>query len=87
MREWFDQFTEHVQQKSLLIRFAVMCGCVFVVIMWILLAIATGIWFFVILANALQNGAITLLWLIPWCGVASVIITLFLAALATGIFD
>lgn len=87
MREWFDKFIEHVGQKSLLIRFAVMCGCVFVVIAWILLVIATVLWFFVILANALMDGAIALLWLIPWCAVASVLITSFLAAVAAGIFD
>ena len=87
MREWFDQFIEHVGQKSLLIRFAVMCGFVFVAIMWILLVIATVLWFFVILANALMDDAIALLWLIPWCAVASVLITSFLAAVAAGIFD
>lgn len=86
MNERLEQFVADMKQKSFLIQFVAMCGCVFAVIAWILLVIATVLWFFVILANALTDGAIALLWLIPWCVVTSVLITSFLAAVA-GIFD
>ena len=87
MDERLEQFVAEMKQKSFLIKFAAMCGCVFAIIAWTLLVIATVLWFFVILANALMDGAIALLWLIPWCAVASVLITSFLVAVAAGIFD
>ena len=86
MNERFEQFIAEMKQKSFLIQFAATCGCIFAIIAWILLVIATVLWFFVILANALMDGAIVLLWLIPWCAVVSVLITSFLAAVV-GIFD
>ena len=87
MDKRLEQFVAEMKQKSFLITFAALCGFVFAIIAWILLVIATVLWFFVILANALMDGAIALLWLIPWCAVASVLITSFLVAVAAGIFD
>ena len=87
MRELLDKFDSYVARQNLLVRFAIACGCIFVAIMWCLLVITNGIWFFIILADALLHGVSVLLWLIPWSLITAILITLFLAVLSTGLFD
>lgn len=45
MDERLEQFVAEMKQKSFLIKFAAMCGCVFAIIAWTLLVIATVLWF------------------------------------------